>query len=337
LNNTSSVASSNATLTVVVAASFVLHPQPVSLRGSTNAADYGNTTNQNATFSASATGNGTVRYQWRFNGVPIPNATNASVTITNVQLANDGLYDVLATDDIGTVPSNAAKLTVILTPIIIVAPVSQTVPAGSRISVGVAITGNPPPFGYQWRSNSYIYPLIVSNSRTNFVTLPTWPLLSTNVVYRIVVTNVASTGNGVFAAFNVSTVADTDVDGIPDFWSQQYFGHATGQAGDLSRAGDDFDGDRMSNLAEYLAGTDPTNPNSYLRIDLVAAPGAATVQFAAVSNRTYTVEYTDTVPAAAPWTRLADFFARSTNRVESFLDPAWTTNRFYHVVTPHQP
>ncbi|MEY2410520.1 MAG: hypothetical protein QOF48_3190, partial [Verrucomicrobiota bacterium] len=322
LNNTSSVASSNATLTVVVAASFVLHPQPVSLRGSTNAADYGNTTNQNATFSASATGNGTVRYQWRFNGVPIPNATNASVTITNVQLANDGLYDVLATDDIGTVPSNAAKLTVILTPIIIVAPVSQTVPAGSRISVGVAITGNPPPFGYQWRSNSYIYPLIVSNSRTNFVTLPTWPLLSTNVVYRIVVTNVASTGNGVFAAFNVSTVADTDVDGIPDFWSQQYFGHATGQAGDLSRAGDDFDGDRMSNLAEYLAGTDPTNPNSYLRIDLVAAPGAATVQFAAVSNRTYTVEYTDTVPAAAPWTRLADFFARSTNRVESFLDPA---------------
>jgi len=37
-------------------------------------------------------------------------------------------------------------------------------------------------------------------------------------------------------------------------WMVQYFGHATGQAGDLSRAQDDVDGDGVSNLAEYSLG-----------------------------------------------------------------------------------
>jgi T5SS/PEP-CTERM-associated repeat protein len=59
---------------------------------------------------------------------------------------------------------------------------------------------------------------------------------------------------------------DADGDGIPNGWAQQYFGHPLGQASDLSRAGDDPDGDGMSNLQEYLAGTDPTNSGWYLHI-----------------------------------------------------------------------
>lgn len=63
-----------------------------------------------------------------------------------------------------------------------------------------------------------------------------------------------------------STWVDSDGDGIPDAWMLQYFGHATGQAADKSRAGDDADGDGVSNLNEYLAGTNPTNPASFLRL-----------------------------------------------------------------------
>ena len=50
---------------------------------------------------------------------------------------------------------------------------------------------------------------------------------------------------------------DTDHDGIPDAWMMQNFGHATGLASDHSRAQDDADGDGLSNLQEYHAGTNP--------------------------------------------------------------------------------
>jgi hypothetical protein len=65
--------------------------------------------------------------------------------------------------------------------------------------------------------------------------------------------------------------ADVDWDGIPDAWLQYYFGHSTGQVGDLSRAQDDADGDGMTNLQEYLAGTDPRDAASALRLAIAGA------------------------------------------------------------------
>jgi hypothetical protein len=328
-----STTSSNATLTVTAHAHFILQPQPITLRGSTNFADYGNTTNQNAAFTALAAGTGALRYQWRWNGTPIPRATNTSLTITNVQLADDGTYDVVVRDDIGPASSAPARLTVLLTPMIVQAPISQIVPAGGRVGASVAVLGNPPPFGYQWRSNlssAFIFSF-VSDSRTNYFNFTAHTNVAA-VSWRLVVTNAAQVLPGANTAFTITTVADTDGDGMPDSYELAYGGSATG----LDPAGD-ADGDGMSNLAEYLAGTDPGDPNSYLRIDLTAAPGLATIQFAAVSNRTYTVQYTDVLPNVGPWTKLADLLARPNNWVEAISDPGWTSNRFYRAVTPRQP
>ena len=54
---------------------------------------------------------------------------------------------------------------------------------------------------------------------------------------------------------------DSDGDGIPDAWEMKYFGNLT-----TATASSDRDGDGVSDLAEYLADTDPTDSASRLRI-----------------------------------------------------------------------
>ena len=49
----------------------------------------------NATFTAAATGVTPLSYQWRFGVSNLPGATSASLTLTNVQGANSGLYTVV--------------------------------------------------------------------------------------------------------------------------------------------------------------------------------------------------------------------------------------------------
>jgi hypothetical protein len=98
-------------------------------------------------------------------------------------------------------------------------------------------------------------------------------------------------------AFGISVdtsaaLVDSDADGIPDWWMMKYFGHPTGQAGDLSLASDDADGDGVSNLQEYLAGTDPTNPNSVFRLSTTApVNGTMNVTWPAVMGKSYQMQY----------------------------------------------
>src|SRR6185436_6427992 len=61
----------------------------------------------------------------------------------------------------------------------------------------------------------------------------------------------------------VETIPDVDGNGIADAWEIQYFG----QSG-LDPDADD-DGDEMSSLQEYQAGTVPTNSTSYLHFTSV--------------------------------------------------------------------
>lgn len=55
----------------------------------------------------------------------------------------------------------------------------------------------------------------------------------------------------------------------------------------------DFDGDRQLNGGEFVAGTQPTIPASFFRVDGVGPAGATVPVFCAgVSGRMYTVETT---------------------------------------------
>ena len=67
-----------------------------------------------ATFSASATSSIAITYQWQKDGVSIPGATNATLTVNNVQVANLGNYTLVATNASGSTTSNPAALTFIV-------------------------------------------------------------------------------------------------------------------------------------------------------------------------------------------------------------------------------
>jgi serine/threonine protein kinase len=63
--------------------------------------------------------------------------------------------------------------------------------------------------------------------------------------------------------------------------------------------------------------------------------GSIGIEFTSVSNKTYSVQYCDSLDGAA-WSRLADVVARASDRVETVTDPNGTSNRYYRLVTPRQ-
>lgn len=69
-----------------------------------------------ATFSVSATGGGTLAYQWRLNGTPIPGATASTLTLPSVQAFQAGNYTVVVSNSEGSVTSPAAALTITTPP-----------------------------------------------------------------------------------------------------------------------------------------------------------------------------------------------------------------------------
>ena len=141
------------------------------------------------------------------------------------------------------------------------------------------------------------------------------------------------------AAHAVLTVlADTDGDGLPDIWETNMVLHPcfTFNPNNAADGALDADGDGMNNAAEYFAGTDPCDPASKFKAALAGGPGAPAVQFNAISNRTYTVQFTDSL-SPSNWQKLGDVLARYTNHVEAVPDPNPGSNRIYRVVTPIQP
>jgi hypothetical protein len=128
---------------------------------------------------------------------------------------------------------------------------------------------------------------------------------------------------------------DVDGDGIPDAWEQQYFGHASGLVADLSRATDDADGDGSSNLQEYLAGTNPRDPSSTLRLSLTAPqPGRqVSLTLSLPADHGFTVLSSPTLAGAA-WNPLTNYPAAPTNRVFQLIIPGSSASGFYRLRTP---
>jgi subtilisin family serine protease len=86
---------------------------------------------------------------------------------------------------------------------------------------------------------------------------------------------------------NLQRMVDTDTNGLPDWWELQYFNHLTGTDPNA-----DADHDGMSNLAEWLAGTNPTNAASCLRLTLLlpANTNGVVLRWPSVAGKYYRLE-----------------------------------------------
>jgi hypothetical protein len=123
---------------------------------------------------------------------------------------------------------------------------------------------------------------------------------------------------------------DTDSDGMPDDWEQSY-GFAID---DPSDAVEDADGDGLSNLEEYLAGTNPLDAASTLELTIsLTATQAARLSFAAAANRSYTVEQRASLGSGS-WTGLTNIAAAPGNRTMVITNQPGASTRFYRVTTP---
>jgi hypothetical protein len=65
------------------------------------------------TFTVGAVGSAPLNYQWHRNGTNVPGATAASLTLTNIQQADAGTYDVRIANSYGSTNSDAAVLFVV--------------------------------------------------------------------------------------------------------------------------------------------------------------------------------------------------------------------------------
>jgi hypothetical protein len=145
-NGSGSVTSAPATLVVVV-------PQPPKIIRPPGAqtAHVGGQVG----FSVAAMGEAPLDFQWQFNGVAVPGATEATLWLEDVQLAQAGIYTVAVSNRVGVVLSAGAALQVLPEPAITVQPQSRVAAVGAPVTFRVAAEGSPP-LAYQWRRNGTI-------------------------------------------------------------------------------------------------------------------------------------------------------------------------------------
>ncbi len=105
-----------------------------------------------ATLTVSATGTGTLTYQWKFNTDPISGATGASFTLPYALKKDAGAYTVTVTDSNGQTTSNPANITV--GPYVLNSTASFSVGAGGRARFFVTADGSGT-LSYQWRKNGH--------------------------------------------------------------------------------------------------------------------------------------------------------------------------------------
>ena len=269
---------------------------------------------------------GRLNYQWRFEGVDIPGATDSTLTLRNPQLEDSGDYSVSVSDGRGSTLSEPARVNVLVAPVITRQPQNVIALVGETVSLSVSAFGTPP-LNYRWRLG-----------RNTLQEGPDPVLTLENIqpensgTYVVTILNVASgTRGAVGKPVTIVVLDDFDKDGMADIWEESH-----GLAIDaVSDALLDSDGDGYANLKEYLADTDPNDSESQLKFDaFMLEAGSTVLEFMARTNRLYSIQYTTSL-AEGTWMNLTNISVNSQNEVQRITDSNLSSERrFYRLVVP---
>lgn len=115
---------------------------------------------------------------------------------------------------------------------------------------------------------------------------------------------------------------DYDADQLPNDWEMDYFGSFVGAEANLNT-----DGDMFSNVQEYIAGSDPTNPASFFSVTNHAKANGTnsfSMEWNAIPDRIYTVHWS---------TNLVSGFQPMDEEIEypqnSYTNTLFTNSVFY--------
>ncbi len=345
-NGAGFVTSRSARVIVVIPPRITLQPVSIAVNPGSN-----------VTFTVAASGTGLLRYQWQRDGESIAGATSPTLAIPNAQLANEGLYLAVVTDDVATVQSASARLLVKVAPTVAVPLVGSTNLVGSSVTFMLVANGSVP-MGFQWRRGTVPITNLVSLSRTSYFTINNLKLTDA-AAYRVVVTNSGNFNPGIISAAATLAVVEPPVitnqpqsqvvnpgasatftvlaDGTAPLRYQWQFGGveivgATNAAFTVTNV-------QASNQGGYRVvvsniGASVTSSAATLALnlppqlsDVLRLPnGSVSFKLSGVPNRTYTIEASANL---TNWTSLGPVLY--TNGLMPYLDAtaASLTNRFY--------
>jgi len=210
------------------------------------------------TLEVVATGNEPLTYAWTRNGSPVPGATSASLTLSNLTLAGAGDYVATVTNAQNSATSAPIPLTVIVPPPVIAThPANKTAMTGTDVTFTVAVSPHSvAPFTYQWKKGGVAIPgattptlnltnvqtadagsytVTVTNpggsatSNAATLTLTAQPALPTAMAITTIASDTTvrphvNTANTYTHAINLNASATVTVNGVP-------FGFGTGNGG----------------------------------------------------------------------------------------------------------
>jgi hypothetical protein len=105
-----------------------------------------------AAYNVTASGQGTLSYQWRKDGSPISGATNSSYSLSGITSTNAGNYSVVVSGGCGNITSSNAALTVQPATLISSQPSASTICQNNTANFAVTATGQGA-LSYQWKLN----------------------------------------------------------------------------------------------------------------------------------------------------------------------------------------
>ena len=253
---------------------------------------------QTVSFSVSAIGLASLEYQWQSNGVAISGANSSTLTLTNVQAADEAAYNVVVTssDTGGSVVSSNANFHLITPPVIISqAPLPTNYAAFFQTLLTLSVVADAPgqtngfPLSYQWQFNG----TNVGYGSSNYIFTAVNP-----GTYSVIVSNAAGTAT---AGWQVNIIIpgnawgwgdDTYGESTPPTGASNFIAIAAGtyhsvgvlENGSIVQWGDYEPDDFHSPIVATPVGTPPTNSNivavsAGIAHDLALTTGGKVIQW----------------------------------------------------------